>query len=70
MTLRPPTCSRSCHDISKCRSPWSAARPNQRDREAARKADLAAMGMAAEQDIEVGTGSLPIHFRRVRDQES
>ena len=39
-----------------------------RDRDAARKADLAAMGMAAQQEIEVGMGSLPIHFRRVRDQ--
>src|SRR6478672_1631143 len=39
-----------------------------RDRDAARKADLAAMGMAAQQDIEGGMGSLPIHFRRVRDQ--
>ena len=26
------------------------------------------MGMAAQQEIEVGMGSLPIHFRRVRDQ--
>ena len=33
-----------------------------RDRDAARKADLAAMGMAAQQKIEVGIGSLPIHF--------
>src|SRR6478736_3645458 len=39
-----------------------------RDRDATRKADLAAMGMAAQQEIEVGTGSPPIHFRRVRDQ--
>ena len=41
-----------------------------RDRDAARKADLAAMGMAAQQEIEVGTSSLPIHFRRVRDVRS
>ena len=33
-----------------------------RDRDATRKADLAAMGMAAQQDIEGGMGSLPIHF--------
>jgi hypothetical protein len=33
-----------------------------RDRDAAPKADLAAMGMAAQQEIEVGIGSLPIHF--------
>jgi hypothetical protein len=25
------------------------------------------MGMAAQQDIEAGSGGLPIHFRRVRD---
>jgi hypothetical protein len=30
-----------------------------RDRDVARKADLAAMGMAAQQEIEVGMGSLP-----------
>ena len=34
----------------------------------ARQADLAAMGMAAQQDIEAGSGGLPIHFRRVREQ--
>src|SRR6478672_465491 len=39
-----------------------------RDRDSARKADLAAMGMAAQQEIKVGMGSLPIHFRCVRDQ--
>ena len=39
-----------------------------RDRDAARKADLAAMSMAAQQEIKVGMGSLPIHFRCVRDQ--
>src|SRR6478736_3761668 len=27
------------------------------------------MGMAAQQDIEAGSGGLPIHFRRVRDQD-
>src|SRR5512132_809487 len=32
------------------------------------KANVAAIGMAAQQEIKVGTGSLPIHFRRVRDQ--
>jgi hypothetical protein len=33
-----------------------------------RKANLATMGMAAEQEIEAGKGSLSINFRRVRDQ--
>jgi len=35
------------------------------DRDSPRKADLAAMGMAAQEEIEVGTGSLPLYFWRV-----
>ena len=61
MSPRPPTCSRSCHDISKRPSPLTAARRIERDRDLSRKADLAAMGMTAQQDIEVGIGSLPRH---------
>src|SRR4029079_5485701 len=38
------------------------------DRDSPGKADLAAMGMAAQEEIEVGTGSLPIYFWRVGDQ--
>jgi hypothetical protein len=35
------------------------------DRDAARKADLASMGMSAEQHVEIGMGRLLINFRRV-----
>src|SRR5262249_37387202 len=39
-----------------------------RDRYSARKADLATMGMAAQQHVEANVGSLPIHLRCMRDQ--
>ena len=57
-TLRPPTCSRSCHGISK---PQGTIERGKTESSVigmpARKADLAAMGMAAQHEIEAGMGS-------------
>src|ERR1700687_1945303 len=46
----------------------SRQRRPERDRDPSRQADLAAVGMAAQHQIEIGVGRLAINFRGVRQQ--
>lgn len=53
--------------------PWPGAHAPRQDgvqsnRDRTGKTDLAPMGMAAEQQIEIGMGSLPVYLRRVGQQ--